>query len=211
MAFFLLILFCWIHPIRGELWKKCYCVGQCASLQLINFLLWKSHFRKEKCPNINNVCYGNPQPEVNIAAWILRQSTALPTQLATINYVSYGQPTKLWESNVFTCVCPSVHVGSPCDQYPWCNGPQCAAPRPIRHETHWLQSSDPRQWHLVAITVDLSNLVHLISTEIWWPKHVQLASGRHESYRNAFLLHKNFKCTWLNTLKFLSDKIKLSR
>ena len=78
---------------------------QYASLQLINFLLWKSHFRKDKCPNINNVCYGNPQPEVNIAAWILRQSTALPTQLANINYGSYRPPTKLWENNVFTRVC----------------------------------------------------------------------------------------------------------
>ena len=60
--------------------------------------------KKSKCQNINNVCYGNPQPEVNIAAWILRESTALPTQLAAINYVSYQSPTKVLFSLVSGCL-----------------------------------------------------------------------------------------------------------
>ena len=43
---------------------------------------------------------------------------------------------KLWEGNVFTGVCLSIHGGSSCDHYPWCTGPHCTGPptaSPSRH------------------------------------------------------------------------------
>ena len=47
---------------------------------------------------------------------------------------NYRPPTKLWEGNVFICVCPSVnlsvHRRSPCDHYLWCIGPYCTGLHP---------------------------------------------------------------------------------
>ena len=107
----------------------------------------------------------------------------------------------LRESNVFTPACMFTGVGGPhvtLSMMYWTSlysplvspstsdmGPSSSAPPDIRHGTHLA---------LVAITGDLFKLfrlkTHLLPTctNIWWLKHVPLASGWYASYWNAFLL-----------------------
>ena len=73
----------------------------------------------------------------------------------------YRPTTKLGEGNVFSRVCLSIHVGVPCDHYPWCTGlhhtwpSQALASPPPKHGTSLYREPPrpdpaPQCWHLVA-------------------------------------------------------------
>ena len=60
----------------------------------------------------------------------------------------YRSPMKLWEGNVFDCVCLSVHRRvCPCDHHPWCITPYHTGhwPCPPGHET-WDPPEPPQTW-----------------------------------------------------------------
>ena len=73
---------------------------------------------------------------------VCRCSHHLQYWLAFCTY--YRAQTKLWEGNVFTGVCLSVHKGSSCYHYSWCIGSHCTVPWP------WSQSptSGHQLWDL---------------------------------------------------------------
>ena len=51
-----------------------------------------------------------------------------PPGYHSLGYI-YRPPMKLWEGNVFTCVCLFTGgLGSPYDHYPWCIRPHCTGP-----------------------------------------------------------------------------------
>ena len=90
-------------------------------------------------------------------------------------------PTKLRECNVFSCVCLSVHSGSPCGDYPWCIGNHCTGIPPDLHvQTCLTWTSLYRD----PTSQTCSNLFIM--------KHIRLASGRWTSYWNAFLFEYLF-------------------
>ena len=102
---------------------------------------------------------------------------------------NYRPPTKLWEGNVFICVCPSVnlsvhrrsHVTITYDALDLTVQGSTPSPGPFGHQTWDPKPQSPCLWHLVVITGDLFWLVHLRipMSNIWWwlLKHIQSAQA----------------------------------
>ena len=118
----------------------------------------------------------------------------------------YHSPTKLRESNVFTCVhlftgghhviithdaldlTVQDHAPRLCDIRPSAMRPP-SAPRPIRRGTLLLLTSDGHHWRIVQ-TCSFEEAPPT-GTAIWWLKLVWLAGGWYASYWNAFLLREH--------------------
>ena len=90
-------------------------------------------------------------------------------------------------------VCHSVQEGSPCDHYSWMHWTSLYRPPSptltpdIRPSPTQLVTSGDHHWRSVQ-TCSLEK-PHT-GTDIWWPKHVWLESGRYASSENAFFLFK---------------------
>ena len=92
---------------------------------------------------------------------------------------------------MFSLVSLCLFTGDPSDHYLQCIGPHCTAPPPPTSDMGPPSSSPPgHHWRLIPVP-NLRVLIWgsnpPISTDIWWPKHIWLASGWHASYWNAFL------------------------
>ena len=113
------------------------------------------------------------------------------------HYLSDHPPMKLWEGNVYTGVSLSFCSGGipmwPLFMVHSTSLYRALSPTPtpdIRHGTPsptQLVTSGGHHWRSVQ-TCSLEK-PHT-GTDIWWPKHVWLASGRYASSENAFLLFK---------------------
>ena len=92
----------------------------------------------------------------------------------------YRPAMKLWEGNVFSCVCSSFCPkcrGVLCDHYP-CMGPRCTGTPP----PPWPQSHPPA--HEMDPPVPIPN-----ANDIWWPKL--------QSCSNLFICEHPRQCWYL--------------